>query len=854
METTETTQLYSSKHLNKKLIEIREEALADFYTFIQLVAPYLELGKCHEEAAKFIANPNETHKLLIYPRACLKSKLLSLYVVWRIINDPTITVLYASATASLAEAQLFSIKNYLDSNIITKLFPELMNKTKEGKRDKWSQSAINVEHPLRQARGIRDNTVFAVGAGKNITGLHFDLLALDDIVAPNTDVDPWTLSGRTKASRWVSLATSILNPGGEVVGAGTIYHSKDIYYELMEIKEPVLDENNELLEEVPLYDVKKEQIEEHGEFLWPRRKGKDGKYYGFDHNVLARIKASYIDKAIFFCFHPDTTVYTDNGYKKISNLNTDDYFNNNKVINIFNRYVEKGEMTEVSIAGMADRLLVTKGHEFPVRIKTRKKDYGESVEKIGNIQNNDVVTKRYYFKHPFNVEVIDNKFDELDWWLIGHYLAEGHKHSDGKAVSLCTRLDSEKDIHSKLLHIINEKNLHYRTYDFPKYNVKRWEIIYPELFEYLTEFGYYSYGKHLNKDALNLNKSKSESLLDGYWKGDGYSLKQGGYGITSVSIELLEGFKDLLLRLGHCPYIHKLYDAGSRKAFGYDVRDTWCIRWTPNSQRPQNFIENGVYYQLVTSVKDYDYEGYVYTCEVENTHEYNVNGLVCKNSQYYNNPNDPENKKIDPKLFQYYDRSQLQGFEHTWVINGKQLTVYAALDMAMTVTKKSDYTALVIVGVDEDNFRYVLDIERMKTDKISDMTSMILSKYSKWRWIKLRVETNQAQGLVARQIQDTCVMKGAVFAWDFKASRSDKEIRILSILEPLYEQQLMFHYKGGNIEFLENELVQSKPDHDDTSDALAMVMEIIPFKFKRRNNNINKSGSNIYHPVFGGVA
>jgi hypothetical protein len=46
----------------------------------------------------------------------------------------------------------------------------------EGKREKWTESEISVDHPKRKEEFIRDPTVLAAGLTTTvITGLHFDL-------------------------------------------------------------------------------------------------------------------------------------------------------------------------------------------------------------------------------------------------------------------------------------------------------------------------------------------------------------------------------------------------------------------------------------------------------------------------------------------------------------------------------------------------------------------------------------------------------------------------------------------------------------------------------------------------------
>ena len=55
--------------------------------------------------------------------------------------------------------------------------------------------------------------------------------------------------------------------------------------------------------------------------------------------------------------------------------------------------------------------------------------------------------------------------------------------------------------------------------------------------------------------------------------------------------------------------------------------------------------------------------------------------------------------------------------------------------------------------------------------------------------------------------------------------QGSKEERMEAILMPLYENGQVFHYKGGNTQILEEELVSRNPPHDDVKDALATAIE-----------------------------
>jgi hypothetical protein len=74
-----------------------------------------------------------------------------------------------------------------------------------------------------------------------------------------------------------------------------------------------------------------------------------------------------------------------------------------------------------------------------------------------------------------------------------------------------------------------------------------------------------------------------------------------------------------------------------------------------------------------------------------------------------------------------------------------------------------------------------------------------------------------------------------------------------AILEPRYDNMAIYHYKGGNCQLLEEELVSRNPPHDDIKDALASCIETA---VKPSSNYMNRKVSNnvIYSERFGGVS
>lgn len=224
-------------------------------------------------------------------------------------------------------------------------------------------------------------------------------------------------------------------------------------------------------------------------------------------------------------------------------------------------------------------------------------------------------------------------------------------------------------------------------------------------------------------------------------------------------------------------------------------------------------------------------------------------------AQYYNNPNAVETQLIDRSRFSYYEKDKIENFSGAWYFGDKLLHVYAAMDFAYTVSNHSDYTVIVVVGIDEDNNYYVLDIDRFKTNKISVMYDRAESVFRKWRFKKMRCEVVAAQRLIVSQFRDYMRSQNIVFTIDeYNPPKTmNKAERIASILEPRYSNNQIWHYKGGNCQILEEELIMNNPEHDDVKDALAACVEICKSPISSRAWG-KKSNIIAFNSKFGGVA
>lgn len=496
------------------LEQIKLAAEADLVTFIKLVAPEQVLGQCHEDVCDWWTRPDaKSHQLLLFPRDHGKSRLVAYRVAWELTKNPTLRVLYISATANLAEKQLSFIKSILTSDTYYRYWPDHVNR-EEGKRSKWTNSEIALDHPDRKKEKIRDPSVFTGGLTTSLTGMHCDIAVLDDVVVYE---NAYSGEGRNKVKSQYSLLSSIEGADAKEWVVGTRYHPIDLYNDLLQMVEDLYDDEGEKVGEENIYEVFQKPVEDRGdgtgEMLWPRMQRKDGKWFGFDIKVLAKKRGQYLDKGQF-------------------------------------------------------------------------------------------------------------------------------------------------------------------------------------------------------------------------------------------------------------------------------------------------------------------------------------------RAQYYNDPSDPDNVPVGSEKFQYYEQKHLKQENGFWFFRDKKLNVFAAVDFAFSLSKKADYTAIVVIGIDADNNVYVLDIDRFRTDRISVYFDHIFHLVSKWSFRKMRAETTVAQVAIVKQLKELVKEHGlSLSIEEFRPNKNqgNKQERIASVLEPRYDNLSIWHYRGGNNQILEEELQSRNPPHDDVIDALASVidMAVKPSRNIRRKESKN---------------
>lgn len=280
---------------------IRAAAEQSLENFIRLVHKGRVLGAVHVELIDWWEREDKaSHDLTLLPRDHQKSALLGYRVAHRIVKDPAVRILYISSTTNLASKQLKFIKDILTSPIVKFYWPDLIEED-EGKREKWTESEISVDHPKRKAEYIRDPTVFVAGLTTNVAGMHCDVIAMDDVVVQG---NAYTEEGRSKTAQLYSLLASVEGSKSEGWVVGTRYHPKDLYGQMAAMRIDQYDASGEMIESKALYDIFERQVESsgdgNGEFLWPVQTRYDGKEFGFNSAILAKKRAQYHGQLVQF--------------------------------------------------------------------------------------------------------------------------------------------------------------------------------------------------------------------------------------------------------------------------------------------------------------------------------------------------------------------------------------------------------------------------------------------------------------------------------------------------------------------------------------------------------------------------
>lgn len=281
-------------------LELREACEASLEKFINTIHPGRVLGHVHKDLINWWYRKGHlSHQLVLLPRDHQKSAMMAYRVAWELTKNPALRILYISSTSNLATKQLKFIKDIFTNDRYMELWPEMVN-TDESKREKWTETEISLDHPRRKEENIRDPSIFTAGLTTGITGMHCDIAVMDDVVVDN---NAYSAEGRNTARNQASYLASIAGTDSRTWVCGTRYHPIDLYNDFIEMTYDQYDKDGNVTESFPLYEVYERRVEDKGDgtgqFLWPRMQRPDGKWFGFNKEILSKKKSQYFDKNRF---------------------------------------------------------------------------------------------------------------------------------------------------------------------------------------------------------------------------------------------------------------------------------------------------------------------------------------------------------------------------------------------------------------------------------------------------------------------------------------------------------------------------------------------------------------------------
>jgi predicted phage terminase large subunit-like protein len=195
------------------------------------------------------------------------------------------------------------------------------------------------------------------------------------------------------------------------------------------------------------------------------------------------------------------------------------------------------------------------------------------------------------------------------------------------------------------------------------------------------------------------------------------------------------------------------------------------------------------------------------------------------------------------QMLQNPKADETQGFREEWIkfhdgFNRNGMNVYILVDPAGSKDKRSDYTAVWVVGIAPDENLYVLDIIRDRLN-LTQRAALLMKLARKWKPMGSEGVRYEKNGMQADIEHIQSVQRAQNYRFDITAMPTDvkKNDRIKRLI-PYHEQGRVYYprtcyytdYQGKTEDLMQIYLQQEyKPFpvsvHDDMLDALARIAE-----------------------------
>ena len=202
-------------------------------------------------------------------------------------------------------------------------------------------------------------------------------------------------------------------------------------------------------------------------------------------------------------------------------------------------------------------------------------------------------------------------------------------------------------------------------------------------------------------------------------------------------------------------------------------------------------------------------------------------GLVNKFAQeYMNDARDISNASFKIDRIQYYNGVCKSEGRFNYIIEGEDaipINVYMGVDLAATATATSDFQVILVMGIDANNNRYVIDYfrERIPTFDVPQKIIEMAKKYTPVRRVTIETVASKeiVRDMVTRMSANEKRLLPGIFIGVKPPARIKKEDRLETTLGPIVNSKKL--YLQRHMTELVDELFEHpKPRNDDIMDAL----------------------------------
>ena len=183
---------------------------------------------------------------------------------------------------------------------------------------------------------------------------------------------------------------------------------------------------------------------------------------------------------------------------------------------------------------------------------------------------------------------------------------------------------------------------------------------------------------------------------------------------------------------------------------------------------------------------------------------------------YQQNPVADDGDYFTREMIQYYDREE---------VDFSQMRFYCAWDLAIGKKDRNDYTVGMVVGVDEHDQLFVVDVVRGRFDGF-EIVERILDLYEEWRPSIIGIERGHIEMALGPFLEKRVRERGLYEAYikDLKTGRRDKEARARAIQGRMQQGMVYLPRDEQFTGPLVAELLRFPNGvHDDQVDALSWI-------------------------------